>query len=979
MPNQLINYFRDCYLADQREMTLWSIFDSKIEDLHILEGEEQLVNGKFPKQYIEDSVAQKWLEILQVYSKEKQLLYFSLMVSGDSGSDLAGRKQICAPLVYYPVEISQDEDNFYYASINFSKRNLNFPLLALLNQFGEDTHSFLEHIFEEFPPEAITFEEMEGLRTALKPYFPNIDFEELMLFPKLADKEKLKSQQRSKSLKILPASAIGLVKSSRQTRGVLNELKDLSGEESFSKPIQELFRESLSGIEDFRTRQISKSDGFLESSDSGKRNTNASSISNQAQTPTRNHSIQPKGNSHYATSLLSEPQHKILENASKFPLSVAIGPPGTGKSYTIAAIAIDQISRGNSVLIASRMNHAVDVVADKIETQLGLKDVLVRAGRSDYLKELKKSLANLFSGISSRTKALPKDIVEQNTELHWGLPMLNKLITEKIAQFDKQIEDEQEWAKYLFQSEEPTWFGAKWWRDFQSNRIEKKLENLEPLWSLIDKIHQVSDELQLNTTQFLQARNTFNIWEQTTDKSSRKELKKFSQAIRARTGGKQEQLFSEIDFERVILHTFPIWLANLADVSEALPLQTEMFDVAIIDEATQCDIASCLPILQRAKRIVVVGDPHQLRHLSFLSRARASLLQKENGFPDSESETLNYREKSILDFALEQVETQEAITFLDEHFRSHPQIIGFSNEQFYEKSLRIMQKNPQSVLSKSVELVKCEGKRAKNGSNKAEASWILQEIKELIEQEPWRKRQIVPLTDNQEPISIGILSPFRDQVDYIRKQVLKELAPEAVLKHEILVGTAHSFQGEERDVMFISFAVDNDSAGGSFTHLNKADIFNVSITRAKSKQYILLSASQESLNPSSLLYKYVSWIGKTSEADFSLSNSESTKSNQGNNEKDTFLEEVIEELTKLGFKCFPQFAVAGIEVDLVVSKQNQSIGIDLIGWEGTFFESFSLERYQILQRAGMEILPLSYNAWRRKREVFLGVLEGKIN
>ncbi len=633
MPNQLINYFRDCYLADQREMTLWSIFDSKIEDLHILEGEEQLVNGKFPKQYIEDSVAQKWLEILQVYSKEKQLLYFSLMVSGDSGSDLAGRKQICAPLVYYPVEISQDEDNFYYASINFSKRNLNFPLLALLNQSDEDTHSFLEHIFEEFPPEAITFEEMESLRTALKPYLPNIDFEELLLFPKLADKERLKSQQKSNSLKILPASAIGLVKSSRQTRGVLNELKDLSGAASFSKPIQELFRESLSVISDYHGSQIPILNHSPKSVISDEQKLKNLVNNRKTKTPTRNHSIQPKGNSHYATSLLSEPQHKILENATKFPLSVAIGPPGTGKSYTIAAIAIDQISRGNSVLIASRMNHAVDVVADKIETQLGLKDVLVRAGRSDYLKELKQSLQNLFSGISSRTKALPKDIIEQNTELHWGLPMLNKLIAEKIAQFDSQIEDEQEWAKYLFQSEKPTWFGAKWWRDFQSNRIEKKLESLEPLWSLIDKIHQISDELQLNTTQFLQARNTFNVWEQTTERSSRQELKKFSQAIRARTGGKQEQLFSEIDFERVILHTFPIWLANLADVSEALPLQTEMFDVAIIDEATQCDIASCLPILQRAKRIVVVGDPHQLRHLSFLSRARSKSVAERKWLP----------------------------------------------------------------------------------------------------------------------------------------------------------------------------------------------------------------------------------------------------------------------------------------------------------------------------------------------------------
>ena len=61
---------------------------------------------------------------------------------------------------------------------------------------------------------------------------------------------------------------------------------------------------------------------------------------------------------------------------------------------------------------------------------------------------------------------------------------------------------------------------------------------------------------------------------------------------------------------------------NLSDAASILPLQRDMFDLVIIDESTQCDIASSFPVLQRGKRAVVVGDPKQLRHLSFLPRER---------------------------------------------------------------------------------------------------------------------------------------------------------------------------------------------------------------------------------------------------------------------------------------------------------------------------------------------------------------------
>ncbi|MCB1076333.1 MAG: hypothetical protein KDM64_00780 [Verrucomicrobiae bacterium] len=82
---------------------------------------------------------------------------------------------------------------------------------------------------------------------------------------------------------------------------------------------------------------------------------------------------------------------------------MAIGPRGTGKSFTIAALAIETLSRGGSVLIASKMDHAVDVVGNKIEDTIGLEGVVTRGGRSEYLKQLKQFVDELLAGMHTAT------------------------------------------------------------------------------------------------------------------------------------------------------------------------------------------------------------------------------------------------------------------------------------------------------------------------------------------------------------------------------------------------------------------------------------------------------------------------------------------------------------------------------------------------------------------------------------------------
>ena len=102
-----------------------------------------------------------------------------------------------------------------------------------------------------------------------------------------------------------------------------------------------------------------------------------------------------------------------------------------------------------------------------------------------------------------------------------------------------------------------------------------------------------------------------------------------------------------------------------------------------MDEASQCDPALACVALMRAKRAVVVGDPQQLRHVCFLSHAREQAAFTQYELPAGLQDRFRYR-RSLFDIAADAVD-QHNLFFLSEHFRSHPQIIGFSNRHFYDR------------------------------------------------------------------------------------------------------------------------------------------------------------------------------------------------------------------------------------------------------------------------------------------------------
>ena len=142
---------------------------------------------------------------------------------------------------------------------------------------------------------------------------------------------------------------------------------------------------------------------------------------------------------------MSTAQTRVLRQAERRPLTLVIGPPGTGKSFTIAQIMLDAVARGQTVLLSSKMNKAVDVVVEKLKPHLGSLTVILRGGDRRYRDELKKFLDNLFDGTGAPPRPRPGEIEMLEERL--------RAADAEIAQLDAEIryllEAEARWTQHV--------------------------------------------------------------------------------------------------------------------------------------------------------------------------------------------------------------------------------------------------------------------------------------------------------------------------------------------------------------------------------------------------------------------------------------------------------------------------------------------------------------------------------------------------
>jgi len=313
----------------------------------------------------------------------------------------------------------------------------------------------------------------------------------------------------------------------------------------------------------------------------------------------------------------------------------------------------------------------------------------------------------------------------------------------------------------------------------------------------------------------------------------------------------KKQKFPREEFSK-LRESFPCILAGIRDYAEYIPLQPEIFDLVIIDEASQVSIAQAFPALLRAKKVLILGDNKQFSNVK-ANQARSDMNKEYlNNLRDTfiknvsnESQKLvrqdNFNIKtSILEFFgfISNFNIQ-----LNKYFRGYKEIISYSNKYFYKDSLQVMKirgKIIDDVLK--FNFISHDGKiEPTPKTNRMEIEFLINELKMLKD------------TDNKS--SVGIITPHTNQQKFILDAVNK--LPERDYYFDELnlkIMTFDTCQGEERDIIYYSMVANAeiDRLWGVFIKdLSAVDIeedgkikvqrLNVGFSRAKERMNFVVS------------------------------------------------------------------------------------------------------------------------------------------
>jgi len=313
----------------------------------------------------------------------------------------------------------------------------------------------------------------------------------------------------------------------------------------------------------------------------------------------------------------------------------------------------------------------------------------------------------------------------------------------------------------------------------------------------------------------------------------------------------KKQKFDRESFEK-LKQTFPCILAGIRDFAEYIPLESDLFDLVIIDEASQVSIAQAFPALLRGKKIVVLGDKKQFSNVKS-SQARSDTNREyRNQLRDvfvrtisddviklSRLEKFNIK-TSILEFS-ERISNFNIM--LKKHFRGYRELISYSSKHFYNNDLqaiKIRAKPIDEVIR--FNFVEHDGKPEKiENSNKLEIDAIIGEVEKIACEKPTQSIAIITPHTNQQKRLVDAFSKHPDNETFQHQNKLK-------------IMTFDTCQGEERDIVLYSMVANpaSDKLWGIFIKdLNSVDLeengaikaqrLNVGFSRAKERIHFFLS------------------------------------------------------------------------------------------------------------------------------------------
>ncbi|WP_433703440.1 AAA domain-containing protein [Prescottella equi] len=396
----------------------------------------------------------------------------------------------------------------------------------------------------------------------------------------------------------------------------------------------------------------------------------------------------------------------------------------------------------------------------------------------------------------------------------------------------------------------------------------------------------------------------------------------------------------------------PVWIMPIYRIAEQLRVQPDLFDVVIVDEASQAGLeASFLQYL--APKIVVIGDDKQVSP-SAVGVDQQQLRDLANQYLANDPYRASWVDPKRSYFDEASMRFGGRITLV-EHRRCVPEIIGFSNRVAYEpegiRLVPVRQFGAERLAPIRVVHLR-DGYEADNKTNPVEADAIVEQIQKCLAETQYDGR------------TIGVISLLgKEQARLIENKLLDAVPPEEWTARDLRCGDASDFQGSERDIMFLSMvkAPSENRRLTALTAIQYVQRYNVAASRAKDQMWVYHSMAREDLtNPEDMRYQLLDYC-------YGVANRVSGDTNGpslGVVPEDVpvapfdslFEQRVYNRIVDRGYTVHAQYPALGYNIDLVIIGAKGKLAVECDGdfWHGPDAYAADLARQRELERCGWE-------------------------
>lgn len=409
----------------------------------------------------------------------------------------------------------------------------------------------------------------------------------------------------------------------------------------------------------------------------------------------------------------------------------------------------------------------------------------------------------------------------------------------------------------------------------------------------------------------------------------------------------------------------PVWIMPLARVAENFDPKYARFDTVIIDEASQCDVMGLIAMYM-ARQVVIVGDHEQVSPVAVGQKLEIidHLIEEHlQGIPNN---ILYDGQRSVYDLAKESF---GGTICLLEHFRCVPEIIQFSNKLSYNGRIKPLRDSSQVNLKPHVIAYRVKDAISENKVNQEEALAVASLIAAAIERPEYKGK------------TFGVISLLGDEQAILIEKLLRQYLPEDEYdRRRIICGNAAHFQGDERDVMFLSIVdapVENPPLkmkGPGYQDMYKKR-FNVAASRACDQMWVIHSLDPKTdLQPGDLRRQLIEHA----------ENPQAIIKEFDSAEKDTesvFELEVMRRLISAGYKVIPQWKVGYYRIDLVVEGNDRRLAVECDGDRYHPIEKLEedMARQAILERLGWTFVRIRGSQFFRNPDLAMKPVFERLN